>query len=111
MTADDLQDAAARIGAARRGLEAVRIDLAKALKHERGRQRGPLVRMMHEVQGMLVPGFSYASQAGQDRAVERILNGKRGGTFLDIGAYDGLTGSNSLYFERCLGWTGLLVEP
>lgn len=108
---DDTQDAAARIGAARQALATVRADLAAALKQERGRKRGPLVRMMHEVQGMLVPGFPYASQAGQDRAVDRILKGKRGGTFLDIGAYDGLTGSNSLYFERVLGWTGHLVEP
>lgn len=102
---------AARIAAARRDLAAVRNDLATALSQEKTRRRGPLVRMMHEVQGMLTPGFPYASQAGQDQVVERILKGKRGGRFLDIGAYDGRTGSNSLYFEKYLGWTGVLVEP
>lgn len=35
--------------------------------------------------------------------------GKRG-TFLEMGAYDGLRSSNSLLLERCFGWHGLLVE-
>ncbi|WP_386679242.1 FkbM family methyltransferase [Loktanella sp. R86503] len=100
-----------RIKAARRDLSALRAELTEALRTERTRKRGPMVRMMHEVQGMLIPGFPYASQSGQDQAVERILQGKRGGVFVDIGAYDGLTGSNSLYFEKYLGWSGTLVEP
>lgn len=32
------------------------------------------------------------------------------GFFLEMGAFNGLTESNSLFFERCLGWKGLLVE-
>jgi len=40
-----------------------------------------------------------------------ILGGKTGGTFVDVGAYDGVTGSNSLYFEKWRGWSGVLVEP
>lgn len=100
-----------RISAARRDLAALRADLTAALQQDRTRKRGPLVRMLHEVQGMLTPGFAYASQAGQDQTVERILKGKRGGIFLDVGAYDGLTGSNSLYFEKYLGWSGVMVEP
>lgn len=32
-------------------------------------------------------------------------------TFVEIGAYDGLHGSNTLYFERNLGWRGVCVEP
>ena len=107
----DTPTPAERIATARRELVAARDSLQAALKTERSRRRGGLVRMMHEVQGMLIPAFPYASQAGQDQVVERILKGKRGGTFLDIGAYDGLTGSNSLYFEKHLGWTGVLVEP
>lgn len=54
----------------------------------------------------------YASQFGQDRFVDdRVSLGKRGGVFVDIGAYDGVTGSNSLFFERVRGWSGMLVEP
>ncbi len=35
---------------------------------------------------------------------------KQNGIFLDVGASDGITFSNSLFFEK-LGWTGLCVEP
>ena len=35
---------------------------------------------------------------------------KRGGTFLEIGAYNGVWMSNTLLFEETYGWTGLLVE-
>lgn len=34
----------------------------------------------------------------------------RGGTFLELGAFDGLMESNTLHLEQCLGWKGLLVE-
>ena len=32
-------------------------------------------------------------------------------TFLEIGAFDGVTESNTIIMERCLGWRGVLVEP
>lgn len=34
----------------------------------------------------------------------------RGGTFVELGALDGLTYSNTLVLERCFGWRGLLIE-
>ena len=39
------------------------------------------------------------------------LNNKRDGFFIDIGAYDGLTISNTAYMELELGWNGICVEP
>ncbi len=52
------------------------------------------------------------SQCGQDRYVAEVaFPGKRGGTFVEMGAYDGVTLSNTLALERDLGWTGLCVEP
>ena len=36
---------------------------------------------------------------------------QRGGVFIEAGANDGISQSNTLYFERYRGWTGLLVEP
>ncbi len=57
-------------------------------------------------------GPRWFSQAGQDRYLDEVVfKGKRGGVFLDIGAYDGATGSNTLFFEAFRGWTGLMVEP
>ena len=33
------------------------------------------------------------------------------GVFVETGAHDGLVDSTTLFFERCLGWTGVLIEP
>ncbi|EOD13264.1 hypothetical protein EMIHUDRAFT_247068 [Emiliania huxleyi CCMP1516] len=32
------------------------------------------------------------------------------GTFVELGAFDGVDSSNSIMLERCFGWTGLLIE-
>ena len=54
----------------------------------------------------------YYSQFGQDKFVnETYFKGKIGGVFLEIGAYDGLSLSNTYFFEKNLGWTGVCVEP
>ena len=52
------------------------------------------------------------SQNGQDSYVDQIVfNGMSGGFFVDVGAYDGVTFSNSYLFERERGWNGICVEP
>jgi len=53
----------------------------------------------------------FYSQFGQDAFVAELFGQKRGGVFLDIGANDGVTFSNTLHLERALGWTGIAVEP
>lgn len=45
-----------------------------------------------------------------DRKLARHIKG-RGGFFVEAGANDGITFSNTVYFERYYGWHGLLVEP
>ncbi|XP_037793352.1 uncharacterized protein LOC119588781 [Penaeus monodon] len=45
------------------------------------------------------------------KGIMRMVNGKRGGFFLEAGALDGYYQSNTFFLERDLGWTGLLVEP
>lgn len=49
------------------------------------------------------------SQLGQDLLVNRLFGGVPG-VFVDVGAHDGLTLSNSWLLERS-GWTGLCIEP
>lgn len=95
----------------RKDLNEIQSELVAKLANERSRARATLNRQLHEVRGMLNPLFPYASQAGQDLVVDRVMGGKRGGTFVDVGAYDGVTGSNSLFLELHRGWTGMLVEP
>lgn len=51
------------------------------------------------------------SQWGQDKWVCDLFNCKERGFFLDIGAYDGITISNTYFLEQKLGWFGILVEP
>ena len=51
------------------------------------------------------------SQLGQDLLVLQLLDGKRGGFFLDSGAADGVSASNTLLLEVQCGWTGICVEP
>lgn len=50
------------------------------------------------------------SQYGQDVMAHELLGKPNSGVFMDIGANDGVTFSNSLYFEK-LGWEGICVEP
>ena len=54
----------------------------------------------------------YHSQYGQDIVIHKeLFGGRRGGTFVEIGAHDGISFNNTAFFERELGWTGLCVEP
>ena len=59
----------------------------------------------------LTVGEGFHGQYGQDAFVVDHFRGKRGGVFVDIGANDGVSLSNTYYLERELGWSGLLVEP
>lgn len=55
---------------------------------------------------------TYYSQIGQDKYVnDTIFKNKKDGFFVDIGAFDGVDGSNSYFFEKTLGWKGICVEP
>jgi FkbM family methyltransferase len=68
--------------------------------------------LRHKFQDYTQDGLFFA-QYGQDRYVwEKLLcSSQASGVFVDIGAYDGITFSNTAYFERSLGWSGILVEP
>ena len=50
------------------------------------------------------------SQYGQDQAAFELLGELKHGVFIDIGANDGITFSNSLLFGE-MGWEGICVEP
>lgn len=55
--------------------------------------------------------LTYYSHIGQDAWVAQCLRFKRNGFFLDFGAFDGRTISNTLALEESLGWKGICVEP
>jgi FkbM family methyltransferase len=55
---------------------------------------------------------TFYSQYQQDHYVyEHIFKGKTDGVFVDIGAHDGTTFSNTRFFEETMNWTGICVEP
>lgn len=54
----------------------------------------------------------YQSQMGQDMFLNRWFFKDRGpGFFVDVGAFDGISGSNTFYFEKHLHWNGIAFEP
>ena len=100
-------------GDVRAALEEARAAYRLCLQHDRlAEHLKGFVRMhLWQVEKKLGLHALYFSQAGQDRYLdERIFRSKRNGTFVEIGGYDGWLGSNCVFFEKVLGWTGLVVE-
>ena len=54
--------------------------------------------------------YEQYSQGGQDIYVTRILKEKRDGYFVEIGANNGYTMSNTYLLEKNYGWKGICVE-
>jgi FkbM family methyltransferase len=54
--------------------------------------------------------YSHPAYADLDRKLEPYVS-MDGGVFVEAGAYDGYWGSNTYWFERFRGWSGVLVEP
>ena len=52
----------------------------------------------------------YYSYEGQDQWVLETLGFKTNGIFIDLGAGDGITGSNTYALEKDYGWTGVCAE-
>ncbi len=56
--------------------------------------------------------MTYYGQMGQDKFLDTaVFAGMQNGVFVDVGAHDGESLSNTLFFEKEKGWTGICVEP
>lgn len=55
--------------------------------------------------------MNYCGQYKQDKYLDQLFNKKSNGIFIDIGAHDGVTFSNSIFFEKERNWKGICVEP
>jgi len=53
------------------------------------------------------------SQSFEDLILFKVCfqNLKQPGVYLEAGALDGVTLSNTYFYEKCLNWTGILIEP
>lgn len=63
----------------------------------------------HQADNSRLYATMFYSQFGEDAKLARIF-GNRLGICVDVGANDGVLGSNSLFFEQ-QGWTCVLIEP
>lgn len=54
---------------------------------------------------------NFKSQYGQDKILLELIGDKKEGFFVELGACDGVMYSNTYYFEKELGWNGILIEP
>lgn len=56
--------------------------------------------------------MSYRGQMGQDKFLDKfVFQGLEQGVFIDVGAHDGESLSNTYFFEKEKGWKGICVEP
>lgn len=66
----------------------------------------------HRQRAIAIREPGYFSQDGQDRFVaDNVFAGRKGGCFVEVGANDGVTFSNTVFLERERQWTGLAIEP
>lgn len=56
-------------------------------------------------------GITAYCRVGKYQLMEELFSGKPPGVFIEAGAHDGWTGSNTYWLEVSMGWTGILVEP
>ena len=82
-------------------------DDERLLAHIRSRLTRPSPRRPRRLTNS---GRKHFSQIGQSEWVDERLKQRRNGFFVECGAFDGETYSNSLFFELERNWTGLLVE-
>ncbi len=54
----------------------------------------------------------YYARSGQDEYLNKeVFKEKKNGIFVDLGAYDGVESSNTLFFEETMNWDGICIEP
>lgn len=75
--------------------------------------RRRLVPRVAPLDGRAVRDAGYFSQYGQDVLLDRLLTPvtRTKPTFVDVGAHDGVTFSNTCFLERHRGWSGICIEP
>jgi len=74
--------------------------------------RGELRKKIWNLEKKFNWNNSFYSQFGQDKFInDNFFKNLKNGFFVEIGAYDGISGSNCFYFEKFMNWTGIAVEP
>ena len=54
----------------------------------------------------------YYSQCGEDAFLNNnFFKNRKNGTYIELGALDGVLYSNTKFFQDTLNWSGVLIEP
>jgi len=86
--------------------------ISKVYHYPNGYIRGELRQKIWDLEKYFGWNNFYSSQSGQDKIIKEVFfRNKKNGFFVEIGAFDGITGSNCFYFEKYLNWDGIAVEP
>ena len=74
--------------------------------------RGIINEKIYQLEKSFNLNECFYSQSGQDKFINNLFfRNKRNGFFVEIGAYNGIDGSNCYFFEKFLGWGGIAIEP
>jgi FkbM family methyltransferase len=74
--------------------------------------RGSVHQKIYQLEKLLNLNEHFFSQAGQDKFINNsYFRSMNNGFFVEIGAYNGIDGSNCYFFEKFLNWSGIAIEP
>ncbi len=80
--------------------------------HQYTEPRGFLRQKIWETERYFNWNKDFFSQSGQDKCVKNhFFKNLKKGFFVEIGAFNGINGSNCFYFEKFMDWNGIAVEP
>jgi FkbM family methyltransferase len=86
------------------GIEALRFD-----RFEKSRVRREIRQALAATGQAPRYPIELRSQFGEDALILTLFDSQLHGFFIEVGAFDGYTGSVT-YVLECIGWTGLLIE-
>ena len=73
--------------------------------------RGIIRKRIWDCDKKLYGNDNFFSEAGQDKIIkDKFFKEHKNGFFVEIGAFDGVEGSNCYYFEKYLEWEGIAIE-
>ena len=86
--------------------------LPNVYSHQYTKPRGYLRGKIWEAERYFNWNKDFFSQDGQDKCVKNhFFKNLKKGFFVEIGAFNGINGSNCFYFEKFMDWNGIAVEP
>ena len=85
--------------------------LPKVYEHPHAFYRGEIYQKIWDFDGSSLSNKCYFSQSGQDKIIHEVFfKDHTTGFFLELGAFDGINGSNCLFFEKFKNWDGIAIE-